>query len=148
IVRSATRVTAPIIAAADRLRVIGRAGVGVDNIDVDAATRKGILVINAPEGNTVATAEHTIAMMLALARWIPQAHASVSRDRKWERQRFMGMQIMGKVLGVIGLGRIGSQVARRAIALGMQVLAYDPYISQDRAKELGEIGRASCRGRV
>ncbi len=137
IVRSATRVTAPVIAAADRLRVIGRAGVGVDNIDVDAATRKGILVINAPEGNTVATAEHTIAMMLALARWIPQAHAAVSRDRKWERQRFMGMQVMGKVLGVVGLGRIGSQVARRAIGLGMQVLAYDPYISPERAKELG-----------
>ena len=137
IVRSATRVTAAVIAAGDRLRVIGRAGVGVDNIDVDAATRKGILVINAPEGNTVATAEHTIAMMFALARWIPQAHASVSRDRRWERQQFMGMQVAGKVLGVIGLGRIGSQVARRAIALGMQVLAYDPYISPERAKELG-----------
>ncbi|MFS8665133.1 MAG: hypothetical protein LOD84_05585, partial [Limnochordales bacterium] len=137
IVRSATRVTAEVIAAASRLRVIGRAGVGVDNIDVDAATRKGIVVINAPEGNTIATAEHTIAMMFALARWIPQAHAAVTRDRKWERQRYIGMQVMGKVLGVIGLGRIGSQVARRAQALGMQVLAYDPYIPPDRAKNLG-----------
>jgi len=137
IVRSATRVTAEVIAAASRLRVIGRAGVGVDNIDVDAATRKGIVVINAPEGNTIATAEHTIAMMFALARWIPQAHAAVSRDRQWDRQRFMGMQVQGKVLGVIGLGRIGSQVARRALALGMEVLAYDPYISSERAKELG-----------
>src|SRR5690606_12176584 len=129
--------TAEVIAAASRLRVIGRAGVGVDNIDVDAATRKGIVVINAPEGNTIATAEHTIAMMFALARWIPQAHAAVSRDRQWDRQRFMGMQVQGKVLGVIGLGRIGSQVARRALALGMEVLAYDPYISSERAKELG-----------
>jgi len=137
IVRSATRVTAEVIAAGERLRVIGRAGVGVDNIDVDAATRRGILVLNAPEGNTVATAEHTIAMMFALARWIPQAHAAVTRDRKWERQRYIGMQVMGKVLGVIGLGRIGSQVARRAQALGMQVLAYDPYIPPDRAKNLG-----------
>jgi len=137
IVRSATRVTADVIGAARRLRVIGRAGVGVDNIDVDAATRQGILVINAPEGKTVATAEHTIAMMMALARWIPQAHAAVSRDRKWERQRFIGMQLMGKVLGVIGLGRIGSQVARRALALGLEVLAYDPYISPDRARQLG-----------
>ncbi|MBO8141685.1 MAG: phosphoglycerate dehydrogenase [Firmicutes bacterium] len=137
IVRSGTRVTEPVIAAARRLRVIGRAGVGVDNIDVEAATRKGIVVINAPEGNTVATAEHTIAMMFALARWIPQAHASMIRDRRWDRQRFTGMQLQGKVLGVIGLGRVGSQVARRAVALGMQVLAYDPYIAPERARELG-----------
>lgn len=137
IVRSATRVTARIIEAGRRLKVIGRAGVGVDNIDVDAATRRGILVINAPEGNTLATAEHTIALMLALARWIPAAHAAVVRDRRWDRQRFMGIQIHGKTLGVVGLGRVGSQVARKAQALGMTVLAYDPYISAERARELG-----------
>src|SRR5690606_37568423 len=137
IVRSGTRVTARVIEAGRRLKVIGRAGVGVDNIDVDAATRRGVLVINAPEGNTVATAEHAIALMLALARWIPAAHASVVRDRRWERQRFIGVQIHGKVLGVVGLGRVGSQVARRAQALGMTVIAYDPYMSAERARELG-----------
>lgn len=136
IVRSATRVTAGVIEAGSRLKVIGRAGVGVDNIDVDAATRRGILVINAPEGNTLATAEHTIAMMMALARWIPTAHVSVVRDQRWERQRFMGIQMHGKTLGVIGLGRVGSQVARRAQALGMNVIAYDPYISEERSRDL------------
>src|SRR5690606_14977734 len=137
IVRSATRVTADVIEAGRRLKVVGRAGVGVDNIDVDAATRRGILVINAPEGNTLATAEHTIAMMMALARWIPAAHVSVVRDQRWDRQRFMGIQLQGKVLGVIGLGRVGSQVARRAQALGMTVLAYDPYITRERSRDLG-----------
>lgn len=136
IVRSATRVTARVIEAARKLKVIGRAGVGVDNIDVDAATRRGIVVINAPEGNTLATAEHTIALMMALVRWIPPAHMSVVRDRRWERQRFIGMQIDGKTLGVIGLGRVGSQVARRAQALGMTVIAYDPYISPERSRDL------------
>ncbi len=136
IVRSATRVTADVIEAGRRLKVVGRAGVGVDNIDVDAATRRGVLVINAPEGNTLATAEHTIAMMMALARWIPAAHVSVVRDQRWDRQRFMGVQLHGKTLGIIGLGRVGSQVARRAQALGMTVLAYDPYITQERSREL------------
>lgn len=137
IVRSGTQVTKEVIAAGTRLQVIGRAGVGVDNIDVDAATRRGIVVINAPEGNTLATAEHTIAMMFALARWIPPAHMSVVRDHLWQRQRFIGMQIDGKTLGVIGLGRIGSQVARRAQALGMNVIAFDPFISEERARKLG-----------
>lgn len=137
IVRSGTQVTQRVIESGERLRVIGRAGVGVDNIDVDAATRRGIVVINAPEGNTLATAEHTIAMMLSLARWIPAAHMSVVRDRAWQRQQFIGMQIHGKTLGVIGLGRVGSQVARRAQALGMNVVAFDPFISAERARELG-----------
>lgn len=137
IVRSATRVDAALIAAATRLRVVGRAGVGVDNIDVEAATKRGIVVINSPEGNTVSTAEHTIAMIGALARRIPQAHAALVRDGKWERSRFTGVQLAGKVLGVIGLGRVGSEVARRAMALEMRVIAYDPFISEERAKRLG-----------
>lgn len=137
IVRSGTQVTKKVIAAGKRLRVIGRAGVGVDNIDVDEATRKGIIVINAPEGNTLATAEHTIAMMFALARWIGPAHVSVVRDHTWQRQQYIGMQIDGKTLGVIGLGRVGSQVARRGRALGMNVIAFDPFISEERARELG-----------
>src|SRR5690606_11512727 len=136
IVRSATRVTADVIEAGRRLKVVGRAGVGVDNINVDAATRRGVLVINAPEGSTLATAEHTIAMMMALARWIPAAHVSVVRDQRWDRQRFMGVQLHSKTLGIIGLGRVGSQVARRAQALGITVLAYDPYITQERSREL------------
>lgn len=139
IVRSATRVTRAVIEAGTRLRVVGRAGVGVDNIDVDAATRRGILVINAPEGNTLSTAEHTIAMMMALARWIPLAHVAVVRDHQWQRQRYTGMQIHGKTLGVIGLGRVGSQVARKAQALGMDVVAFDPFISRERAKDLGVV---------
>lgn len=137
IVRSGTHVTESVIEAGRKLKVIGRAGVGVDNIDVAAATRRGILVINAPDGNTLATAEHTLAMMFALARWIPPAHADVVRDRLWQRQRFMGTQVDGKTLGVIGLGRVGGQVARKAHALGMTVVAFDPYISSERAKDMG-----------
>lgn len=136
IVRSATRVTADVLASTQRLKVIGRAGVGVDNIDVEAATRKGIVVINAPEGNTVATAEHAIAMMAALARHIPQAHMALVRDRVWDRKRFTGVQLAEKTLGIIGLGRVGGEVARRAVGLGMQVLGYDPYISEERARML------------
>lgn len=113
IVRSATKVDAELIEAARSLQVIGRAGVGVDNVDLAAATRRGIVVINSPEGNTVSTAEHTLAMMLALARRIPQAYVSLVREGKWERSRFVGTQLFGKTLGVIGLGRIGSEVAQR-----------------------------------
>lgn len=137
VVRSATQVTAQVLEAGRRLRVVGRAGVGVDNIDVKAATRQGILVVNAPEGNTLAAAEHALGLLFAAARWIPQAHASLTRDRRWDRKRFMGVQLRGKVLGVVGLGRIGSEVARRARALGMRVLAYDPFIGPERAEELG-----------
>ncbi|MHC1566990.1 MAG: phosphoglycerate dehydrogenase [Candidatus Syntropharchaeia archaeon] len=136
IVRSDTKVTGDVIEAARRLKVIGRAGVGVDNIDVDAATEKGIIVLNAPEGNMVSAAEHTIAMLLSLSRKIPQADRSL-REKKWERRKFMGVEIMDKVLGIIGLGRIGYEVARRAQGIGMRVIAYDPFISSQRAEELG-----------
>ncbi|MDI6889219.1 MAG: phosphoglycerate dehydrogenase [Methanocellales archaeon] len=136
IVRSGTQVTRKVINAATKLKVIGRAGVGVDNIDVDAATEKGIIVINAPEGNTISAAEHTIAMMLALSRNIPQADISL-KSGKWNRSKFMGVEVHNKVLGVIGLGRVGTEVAKRAQGLGMQVLACDPFISTERAEELG-----------
>lgn len=137
IVRSATRVDAPLIEAAVNLRVIGRAGVGVDNVDLAAATKRGIVVINSPEGNTLSTAEHTLAMMFALARKIPQAYVSLVKEGKWERGRFLGVQLFGKTLGVVGLGRIGTEVAERAIAMGMKVLAYDPLLNEERAKRLG-----------
>lgn len=137
LVRSGTQVTARIIDAGTRLKAIGRAGVGVDNIDVDAATKKGIIVINSPDGNTLSAAEHTVALMLSLARQIPQAHHALVHERQWNRSRFTGVQIAGKALGVVGLGRIGSEVARRAIGLDMRVLGYDPYISPERAKQLG-----------
>lgn len=137
IVRSVTQVDAELLAAAHSLRVVGRAGVGVDNIDVAAATKQGVVVINSPEGNTLATAEHTIAMMASLARSIPQAHAALTKEGKWERSRFTGVQLTGKLLGVVGLGRVGSEVARRAKALGMQVIGYDPFVSEERAKRLG-----------
>ncbi len=133
IVRSETKVDAPVIEAGRALRVIGRAGIGVDTIDVDAATRRGIIVMNTPQANTTATCEHTIAMMLALARNIPQADASLRRG-EWARGKFMGVQLMGKTLGVIGLGRIGTQVAKRAQAFGMEVIAYDPYVSEEAAR--------------
>lgn len=136
IVRSETKVTKELIQAGVRLRVIGRAGVGVDNIDVDEATRRGIIVMNAPGGNTISTAEHTMALMLALSRNIPQASYSV-REGRWERKVFKGVELSGKTLGVIGLGRIGSYVSKLAKAFGMRVLAYDPYISLDKAKRVG-----------
>ena len=122
-----------MIEAGTKLRVIGRAGIGVDTIDVDAATRRGIIVMNTPQANTTATCEHTIAMMLALARNIPQADASLRRG-EWTRSKFMGEQLMGKTLGVIGLGRIGTQVAKRAQAFGMEVIAFDPYVSEEAAR--------------
>ncbi|MCM8778680.1 MAG: phosphoglycerate dehydrogenase [Candidatus Omnitrophica bacterium] len=136
IVRSETRVTAKIIENADKLKVIGRAGVGLDNIDVEAATKKGIIVMNAPEGNTISTAEHTLSLMLALSRNIPQADASLKKG-EWERKKFMGVELYGKVLGIVGLGRIGREVAKRALSFGMKVIAYDPYLAEEKARELG-----------
>ncbi|HXG91640.1 MAG TPA: phosphoglycerate dehydrogenase [Blastocatellia bacterium] len=136
IIRSKTKVTADLIERAQRLRVVGRAGTGVDNIDVAAATRRGIVVMNAAAGNTVTTAEHTFAMLMSLARQIPQASAS-TRAGRWEKNRFLGVELMGKTLGVIGLGRIGSAVAERARAFGMEVLAFDPYFTREAAREMG-----------
>jgi len=136
VVRSATKVTADVIEAGTRLRVIGRAGTGVDNIDVGAATRRGIVVVNAPASNNVAVAELTVGLLISLARSIPQAHASVQADR-WERTKFVGWEVRGKTLGLVGLGRIGSEVAVRARALEMHVLAYDPVVSLDRAEQIG-----------
>jgi D-3-phosphoglycerate dehydrogenase len=134
-VRSATKATAKIIAAAKRLKVIGRAGIGVDNIDVPAATQRGIVVMNTPHGNSVTTAEHAIAMMFALARQIPAADQSTQAG-KWEKSRFVGVELMGKVLGIVGCGNIGSIVADRAHGLKMKVIAFDPYLSDDRARDL------------
>jgi D-3-phosphoglycerate dehydrogenase len=136
IVRSETQVTKDVINAGKKLKIIGRAGVGVDNIDVNAATERGIIVVNAPEGNTISAAEHTIAMMMAMSRNIPQANASL-KSKKWDRKKFMGVEVRDKSLGVIGLGRIGSEVAKRAQGMEMKILAYDPFISAERAKDLG-----------
>jgi D-3-phosphoglycerate dehydrogenase / 2-oxoglutarate reductase len=136
IVRSATKVTAEVIAQGTRLKVIGRAGVGVDNVDVDAATRRGIVVANAPESNVVSAAEHTIGLLVALARNIPQAHGALLAGR-WERSKWGGVELADKVLGVLGFGRIGRQVARRALGLQMKVVAYDPFVGADRFRELG-----------
>ena len=136
VIRSGTQVTRKVIEAADKMKIIGRAGVGVDNVDVEAATEKGIIVTNAPEGNMLSAAEHTIAMMMGLARNIPQANASL-KSKKWERNKFMGVEVNGKILGVIGLGRIGAEVAKRAQGLNMDILAYDPFISEEKANELG-----------
>ena len=136
LVRSGTQVTAELIAAGKKLKVIGRAGVGVDNINVEKASEQGILVINAPEGNTISAAEHTMALMLALARNVPQASASL-KEGQWKRNKFIGLELFKKTLGVIGLGRIGSEVAKRARVFGMNVLAYDPYISAERAEKIG-----------
>jgi D-3-phosphoglycerate dehydrogenase / 2-oxoglutarate reductase len=135
-VRSATKVTPKILEQAARLKVIGRAGIGVDNVDIPAATARGIIVMNTPFGNSITTAEHAITLMLAMARQIPQADASTQAG-KWEKNRFMGVEITGKTLGVIGCGNIGSIVADRAIGLRMKVIAYDPFLSPDRALEIG-----------
>jgi len=133
IVRSQTRVTADIIDAGDRLIVIGRAGVGVDNIDTEAATKRGIIVVNAPTGNTISAAEHAIALMMALVRNIPQASASL-KSGEWKRNEFMGTEVRGKTLGLIGLGNVGSEVARRAHGLEMNVIGFDPFVSAEKAK--------------
>jgi D-3-phosphoglycerate dehydrogenase len=135
IVRSETKVTAEVIAAGRKLVVIGRAGAGVDNIDLEAATKRGIIVVNAPLGNTTSAAEHAIALMLSLSRYIPQANAALKAG-KWERQRFMGVEVRGKTLGIIGLGQIGSEVARRARGLDMRVISCDPFVSEERAQSL------------
>jgi len=135
VVRSETKVTQEVISAGRKLKVIGRAGVGVDNIDVEYATKKGILVINAPEGNTIAAAEHTMALILSLSRKIPHAYFSL-KEGKWDRKSFVGHELYGKTLGLVGLGRIGSEVAKRAKAFKMRIVAYDPYISPEKAKEL------------
>ncbi len=136
VVRSATKVTKDVIAAASRLRVIGRAGVGLDNVDLDAATQKGVIVMNTPAGNTISTAEHTVSMILSLSRNIPQASASTKKG-EWKRSKFMGVELYGKTLGVVGLGRIGTEVVKRALSFGMQVLAFDPFLSRQVADSLG-----------
>ena len=138
VIRSGTKVTKEIIEAGStgRLKVIGRAGVGVDNIAVETATEKGILVVNSPEANTISAAEHTIAMLLSLSRKIPAANVSL-KSGKWDRKKYMGVEVNGKVLGIIGLGRVGSEVAKRAKGLEMKVVAYDPFITEEKAKELG-----------
>jgi D-3-phosphoglycerate dehydrogenase / 2-oxoglutarate reductase len=136
VIRSATKLTAELIDRATQLKVIGRAGVGVDNVDVEAATRRGIVVANAPESTVVSAAEHTIGLLVALARNIPQAHAALKQGR-WERKQHGGVELAGKTLGVLGFGRIGQQVARRALGLGMHVVAFDPFVSVERFRELG-----------
>jgi D-3-phosphoglycerate dehydrogenase len=136
VVRSETRVTSDILAAATQLKIVGRAGVGVDNIDTEAATRQGIIVVNSPTGNIIAAAEHSIAMIMALARHIPTATASM-RSGKWEKSRFVGTEVRNKVLGIIGLGKVGMAVARRAQGLEMQILAFSPSVSPDLARKSG-----------
>jgi D-3-phosphoglycerate dehydrogenase len=135
-VRGATKVTADVIAVADKLKVVGRAGTGLDNVDIKAASKRGIVVMNTPGGNTVTTAEHTLSMMMALARNIPQASASMKQGQ-WEKKKFSGTEILNKTLGIVGLGKIGAVVADRALALGMNVMAYDPFLSEDQAKQMG-----------
>ncbi len=136
IVRSATKITADLMDKAEKLRVIGRAGVGVDNIDVRAATQRGIVVMNAPDGNTITTAEHTFALLISMARNIPQAHAKLQTG-VWDKKSFVGVELNGKTLGIIGLGRIGKHVANIAKGFGMKILAYDPFVSNEQAKDLG-----------
>ena len=135
-VRSATKADKDVIAAATKLKVVGRAGIGVDNVDIPAASAKGVVVMNTPFGNSITTAEHAIAMLMAVARQIPQANASTHAG-KWEKSGFMGVELMGKTLGIFGCGNIGSAVAERAQGLKMKVIAYDPFLSADRALELG-----------
>jgi D-3-phosphoglycerate dehydrogenase len=136
LVRSETKVSRKVIEGAPKLRVVGRAGVGVDNVDVEAATQHGVVVMNTPGGNTVTTAELSFAMLLALARKVPQAHTSMTAG-KWDRKLFQGTELLGKTLGILGMGRIGSEVAKRALVFGMRVIAYDPYLTEDRAKAIG-----------
>jgi D-3-phosphoglycerate dehydrogenase len=136
VIRSATQVTAAVLEAGTSLVVVGRAGIGLDNVDVAAATRRGVLVVNAPQSNVLSAAEHTMALLLAQARNIPQAHAALTAGR-WERAKWEGVELHGKVLGVIGLGRVGTLVAQRAAAFGMNLVAYDPYVSAERARQLG-----------
>jgi D-3-phosphoglycerate dehydrogenase len=136
VIRSATQVTAEVLDAAQNLKVVARAGIGLDNVDVDAATRRGVMVVNAPQSNVISAAEQTMALLLAQARNVPQAHASLQAGR-WERSRWEGVELAGKTLGLVGLGRVGSLVAQRAGAFGMRVIAFDPFVSSERAKEMG-----------
>lgn len=135
VVRSQTKITSKVIEAAKQLKVVGRAGVGVDNVDVDAATRRGVIVMNTPGGNTVSTAEHAFSLLVSIARNIPQADASVKAG-KWDRKSFEGVELHGKTIGIFGMGRIGTEIARRVIAFGMRAIAYDPYLSPSRARSL------------
>src|ERR687891_151649 len=136
VVRSATRVDAEVLEAGRDLKVVGRAGIGLDNVDVAAATRLGIMVVNAPQSNVISAAEHTMALVLAQARNIPQADAAL-REGRWERSRFQGAELYGKTLGIVGLGRVGALVAQRLNAFGMRLLAYDPFVSRERAAQMG-----------
>src|SRR4051812_34583562 len=135
LVRSETKITAEILAAGKKIKIVGRAGVGVDNIDVAAASRQGVVVVNVPGGNTISAAEHTMALLLALSRNVPQASASIKAG-EWKRSEFTGTELHGKTLGLIGLGRIGREVARRALSFGMRVRGFDPFASEDYAKTL------------
>lgn len=134
-VRSQTKVTRKILEAASKMKIVGRAGVGIDNIDVEAATQKGVIVVNSPEGNTTAAAEHTVAMMLSMTRHIPEADLS-TKSGKWERSKFTGCEVFNKTLGIVGLGKIGSRVAKAALALGMKVIVYDPFVTREKVEEL------------
>lgn len=136
VVRSQTKVTAKVIEATDQLKVVARAGIGIDNVDVDAATRRGVVVLNAPQSNIVSAAEHTLALMLSQARHIPAANATL-KSGSWERERYQGVELQGKTLGLVGMGRVGTMVAQRALAFGVRVIAYDPYVSRDKAREMG-----------
>src|SRR5207302_2435621 len=136
LIRSGTKLDAELLSRATRLRAVGRAGVGVDNVDVPAATKRGIVVANAPQSNVITAAEHTMALLLALARNIPQAHASLTGGA-WERSKFSGVELYDKALGILGFGRIGQLVAQRARGFGMRVVAFDPYVSAERYRELG-----------
>jgi D-3-phosphoglycerate dehydrogenase / 2-oxoglutarate reductase len=135
VIRSQTKVDAGVVEAGTNLRVIARAGIGLDNVDVEAATRRGIMVVNAPQSNILSAAEHTVALILALARNIPQADAGL-RSGRWDRERFQGVELHGKTLGIVGLGRVGTMVAQRALSFGMRLIAFDPYVSRERAREL------------
>ena len=147
LIRSATKLDAELIVKARRLRAVGRAGVGVDNVDVPAATKRGIVVANAPQSNVITAAEHTMALLLALARNVPQAHASLTSG-KWERSKFSGIELYEKTLGILGFGRIGQLVAQRALAFGMHVIAFDPYVAAERYRELGRREGRVLRRRV
>jgi D-3-phosphoglycerate dehydrogenase len=136
IIRSATNVTDEVLCAGRQLQVVGRAGIGLDNVDIEAATRRGVIVVNAPQSNLLSAAEHTLALLLAQARNIPQAHSALKAGR-WERSRWEGVELHGKILGIVGLGRVGALVAQRALAFGMHLLAYDPYLAPERARQMG-----------
>src|SRR5712672_2203544 len=136
VIRSATQVTADVLAAGADLVVVGRAGIGLDNVDVGEATRRGVMVVNAPQSNILSAAEHTLALLLAQARNVPQAHADL-RAGRWNRSKWEGVELQGKTLGIVGLGRVGVLVAQRAHSFGMRLLAYDPFVSSDRARQLG-----------